>query len=83
MACQDILSGPELKMYFNSAPKCGHVWLFRTQFKLGISEIGIYMAIVSFMMPLSQFVLVPLLTGKLKIRDRYGFSYDKLTGNTP
>ena len=44
---------------------------FRKQFKLSVGEIGIYMGIVSLMMPLSLFVLVPLFTGKMKIRDRY------------
>ena len=43
---------------------------FRKQFKLEVREIGIYMAIVSLMMPLSLFVVVPLFTGKFKIRDR-------------
>ena len=38
------------------------------------------MAIVSLMMPLSLCVLVPVLTGRLKIRDRYGHGVLK-TGN--
>ena len=37
-----------------------------------VAEIGIYMAIVSLVMPLSLFVVVPVFTGKLNIRDRDG-----------
>ena len=48
---------------------------FRKQYKLEIIDLGLYMGILSVMMPFSLFVLVPLFTGKFNMRDRDGWKF--------